>query len=87
MEPLRQEIFNPLGNRFASLRRKELFLLGNIHHHLGDFIQCRLRIRELLAQESIARAQPHVTVLQWQEGDKEVNQVFLDQMAVAKGTV
>lgn len=84
---LRQKIVNSLGNRFASLRREELFLLGDIHHHLGNFIQQLFCIQELLAQESIACTQPHVPVLQWQEGDEEVNQVFLHKTAVAKATV
>lgn len=83
----RQEIVNSLGNRFASLRREDLFLLGDIHHHLGNFIQGLFGVQELPAQESIACAQPHVTILQGQEGDIQVNQVFLHKTAVAKATV
>lgn len=86
-EPSRQEIVNSLGNRLASLRREDLFFLGDIHHHLGDFVQGLFCVQELLAQESIPCTQPHVLFLQRQEGDKEVNQVFLHKTAVAKATV
>ena len=84
---LRQDIANSLGNRFASLRWEELFLLGDVHHHPSNFVKGLFRIQEVLAQESIACAQPHVTELQWQEGDEEVNQVFLHKTAVPKATV
>lgn len=87
LEPSRQEIANSLGNRFAALRREELLLLGDIHHHLGNLVQGLFCVREPLAQESVACAQPHVVVLQGQEGDEEVNQVFLDKTAVAKASV
>lgn len=86
-EPSRQEVVNSLGNRFAPLGREEFFLLGNVGHHLGNFVQGLFCVEELLALESITCAQPHVTVLQWQEGDKEVNQVVLHQTAVAKATL
>ena len=84
---LRQDIANSLGNRFASLRWEELFLLGDVHHHPSHFIEGLFCIQEVLAQEGVACAQPHVTELQWQEGDEEVNQIFLHKTAVPKATV
>lgn len=87
IQPSRQEIVNSLGNGFASLGREDFFLLGDIDHHRGDLVQVLLCVRELLAQESVACTQPHVAVLQWQEGDKEVNQVVLHKTAVAKAAV
>lgn len=44
-------------------------------------------MREILAQEGISDAQPHMAVLQRQERDKEVNKVFLQEMAGAKAAV
>lgn len=76
-----------MGNRLAALRREELLFLRDIHHHLGNLVQRRLCVDELLAQEGVACTQPHVAVLQRQEGDEEVNQIFFDKMAVAKATV
>lgn len=86
MQPSGQHVTNSLGNGFAALGGEQLLLFGDIGHHLGNFIQSLFCVRELLAQESIASTQPHVTELQWQEGDKEINQL-LHKMAVAKSTV
>lgn len=82
-----QDVVNPLGDRFAPLRGEELLLLGDIHHHLGDSVQRLFRVREPLAQESIAGTQPHMAGLQRQEGDEGVDQLFFHKAAVAKATV
>ena len=87
VSPSRQEIADALGDRLAPLRGEALLLLGDVHHRPGDLVQCLLRVREPTAPEGVTSTQPDVTVLQWQEGDKEVDQVFLHKAAVAKATV
>lgn len=83
----REEEVDSLGNGFAALGGEKLLLLGDIRHHLGDFIQGLFCVQEVLAQEGVPDTQPHMAVLQWQEGDKEVNKVFLHKTAGTKATV
>lgn len=83
----RQEEVDSLGNGFAALRGETPLPLGDISHHLGNFIQGLFCVQEVLAQEGISDTQLHVVVFQWQEGDKEVNKVFLHKTAGTKATV
>lgn len=86
-EDSRQEEVDSLRNGFAALGREKPLLLRDIRHHLGDFIQGRLCVGEVLAQEGVPDTQPHMAVLQWQEGDEEVNKVFLHKTAGAEAAV
>lgn len=83
----RQDKVDSLGNGFATLRGEKLLFLGDVCHHLGNFIQGLFCVWEILAQEGISDTQLHMAVLQWQEGDKEINKVFLQETAGAKAAV
>lgn len=71
---------------FASFVRKQLIFFRGIRHLLGN-PRCHLLIlfkapMSELRQDTLL----HMAKLQWQEGDKVIYQVLLDEAAVPKAT-